>query len=89
MNARSKPTTTDRLLGLCIISGFMLLTTAIPLGIVVSLQQHHRFDSNWRWAIIQGAVMAVATAVIGGMLTGFGEFIVRRRWKAQGRHYTQ
>ncbi len=89
MDAPPKPTTTDRLLGLCIISGFMLLITAIPLGIFVSLQQHYKFDSDWRWAIIQGAVMAVATAVIGGMLTGVGEFIVRRRWKAQGRQYTQ
>ena len=45
MDAPSKPTTTDRLLGLCIISRFMLLITAIPLGIVLSLQQHYKFDS--------------------------------------------
>ena len=85
MNASSKPTTTDRLLGLLIISGFMMLITAIPLGIVLSLHEHSKFDSDWRWSITEGAVMTIATAIVGGLFTGVGEFIVRRRWKAQER----
>ncbi|HWQ93239.1 MAG TPA: hypothetical protein VN673_16310 [Clostridia bacterium] len=61
----------------------MLLITAVPLGIVLSLHEHFKFDSDWRWAIIQGAAMAVAAAIVGGVLTGVGESMVRRRWKAQ------
>jgi hypothetical protein len=85
MSTSSAPTTTDRLLGLLIISGFMLLITAIPLGIFLSLQERYKFGSDWHWAITQGAVMAIATAIVGGLFTGVGEFIVRRRWKAQER----
>lgn len=85
MKAPSTPTTADRLLGLLIITGFMLLITAIPLGIVLSLQAHYKFHSDWGWAITQGAVMAIATAIVGGLFLGIGEFIVQRRRKAQER----
>ena len=85
MSAASKPSTSDKLLGLLIITGFMLLITALPLGIVLCLQNHYKFHSDWRWAIAQGAVMTIATAVVGGMFLCTGEFIVKRRRKIQAR----
>jgi hypothetical protein len=85
MNASFTPTTSDRLLGLLIITGFMLLLTAIPLGVVISLQEHYKSHSDWRWAITQGVVLTVATAIVVGLFTGAGEFIVQRRRRAHER----
>ena len=84
MDASSTPSTTDTLLGLMIISGFMLLISAVPIGIALSLQVHYEHDWEWRWAITLGGVMTLATAVVGGLLDGIGEHVVRR-WTAQER----
>jgi hypothetical protein len=83
MSATATPTTTDRLLGLLIITGFMLLITALPSGIVLSLLDHYRFHTDWRWAITQGAVMTIATAIVGGLFLGVGELILQRRRRAR------
>ena len=61
------PNTHDRLLGLLIITGFTLLITALPVGIVACLQVHYAFHSDWHWAIALGAVMTIATVVVGGL----------------------
>ena len=73
------------MLGLLIITGFMLLITALPLGAVLCLQDHYNFHSDWHWAITQGVVMTLATAVVGGIFPCTGEFIVKRRRKTQER----
>jgi hypothetical protein len=83
MSTSPKPSTSDKLLSLMIVAGFMLLLTALPLGLVLSLQEHYKFHSDWRWAIIFGTVMTAATAVIGGTLLCTGELIVRRRGKTR------
>ncbi len=85
MSASPKPSTTDKLLGLLIITGFMLLLMALPVGIVLCLQVRYQLHSDWQWAIIHGVVMTMATAVVGGLFLCTGEFIVQRRWKAQRR----
>jgi hypothetical protein len=79
------PSTQDRLLGLLIITGFMLLITALPLGAVLCLHDHYKFQSDWHWAITLGVGMTIATAVVGGIFLGTGEFIVKRRRKRQER----
>ena len=66
------PTATDRMLGLVIMSGFMMLVTAIPLGMSLSLAALYNLASDWQWALIQGAVMTIATALVGGVFTGAG-----------------
>jgi hypothetical protein len=83
MSTSPKPSTSDKLLGLMIVAGFMLLLTALPVGLALSLQEHYKFHSDWHWAIILGVVMTVATAVIGGILLCTGEFIVQRRRRAR------
>ena len=69
----------DRWLGLLIVTGFMLLVTALPLGAVLGLQDHYTFHSGWQSAMTLGVVMAVATAIVGGVFLYTGECIVKRR----------
>jgi hypothetical protein len=83
MSTSLKPSTSDKLLGLMIVTGFMLLLSALPLGLVLSLQDHYKFHSDWHWAIILGVVMTAATAVVGGIFLCTGEFIVQRRRKTR------
>ena len=85
MSNSSRPSTSDKLLGLLIITGFMLLLTALPVGIFLSLQDHYEFHSDWHWAIMLGAVMTIATAIVGGVFLCIGELIVKRRRKTQER----
>ncbi len=85
MNTPPNPNPSDRLLGLMIVAGFMLLLTALQLGFVLCLQDHDKFHSDWRWAIMLGSSMTIATAVVGGLLLGIGEFIVQRRRKRRQR----
>ena len=79
MSTPRKTSTLESILGLMIISGFMLLICALPLGLALCLQDHYKFHSDWSWAIRLGVVMAGASAIVGGVLLGVGEFIVRRR----------
>ena len=85
MSTILKPSTSDRLLGLMIISGFMLLLTALPLGVVLCLQDHYKFHGEWRWSVTLGVVMTASTAVVGGILLCTGEFLVKRRRKMEER----
>ena len=64
----------------------MLLLTALPLGVVLCLQDHYKFQTEWRWAITSGVVMTAATAFVGGILLCTGELLVRRRRKMEERH---
>ena len=83
MSTSSKSSTSDRLLGLTIIAGVMLLLTALPVGIGFCLLDHHKFHAEWRWAIMSGVVMTAATAVVGGILHCTGEFLVKRSRKME------
>jgi hypothetical protein len=85
MSTSSKQRTSDKLLGLLIITGFMLLITALPIGIVLTLQDHYQVHSDWHWAIMQGAVMAIAAAVFGGLFLCIGTLIVNRRRRTRER----
>jgi hypothetical protein len=60
MSASSVPTTSERVLGLLIITGFMLLIVAIPLGLVLSLQDHDKFHSDLALAVSLGTLMTAA-----------------------------
>jgi hypothetical protein len=78
MSASSKPITPGRLLGLVMFSGFMLVVTALPLGVVLALQARYGFHWGWHWAILWGVVMAIAAAVVGSLFLCAGELIARR-----------
>ena len=84
MSTSRKTSTLESILGLMIISGFMLLICALPLGVVVCLQDRYEFHEDWPWAIGLGVVMAGASAIVGGMLFGVGEFVVRRQHMRDG-----
>jgi hypothetical protein len=83
MSNSPKSTTAEKLLGLMIITGFILLLVALPMGLVFALQEHYTFHSDWRWAIIVGLVMTTAAAIIGGIFLGVGELIVQRHRKTR------
>ena len=83
MSISSKPQASDKLLGLTIITGFMLLLTALPMALVLSLQERYKFHSDWHWAIILGVAMAGATAIAGAIFLCTAELIVRRRRKTR------
>jgi NhaP-type Na+/H+ or K+/H+ antiporter len=83
MNISSKPRASDKLLGLMIITGFMLLLTSLPVGLALSLQERYQFHSDWHGAIMLGVAMTGATAIAGAILLCTAEFIVRRRRKTR------
>jgi uncharacterized membrane protein YphA (DoxX/SURF4 family) len=78
-----KANTTDKLLGLLIITGFGMLINAFPVGIFLTLLAYYKGGSDWHWAITQGAVITTAIVIVGLLFTYIGEFIVKRRWKKQ------
>ena len=83
MNVSPKPGTANRLLGLVIITGFMLVISALPIGLILSLQDHYKFHSDWHWATILGATIAAATVIVGGLLLCTGELVAKRYKKTK------
>ena len=83
MSTPPKASTSDRLLGLLIFTGFMLLISTLPIGILTCLQDHFQSHSDWHWAFALGTVMAVAVAVVGSVLFCIGTLVVIRRRKLQ------
>lgn len=83
MNTSRKFKPADKLLGLMIVAGFMLIIAALPFGLVLSLQDHYKFHSDWHWAIVMGIAMTAATAIVGTILLFTGEFIIQRRKKTK------
>ena len=53
---------------------------AIPVGIAVVLEaRYSETHMDWYWAIIAGAVMAIATALVGSIFLGLVAFLERKR----------
>lgn len=77
MMPKSKQTLPD----LMIITGVMMVTCAIPVGIVLALQSYYMFHLDLHWAIIQALVMMISTAITGGILFCLGEYIIKKRRK--------
>jgi hypothetical protein len=69
------------LLGLMCSTGILMLLSALPIGLVIGLQERHRSHLADSEALLVGGLMTAATAVIGGVLLGLGMFIARRRWR--------
>jgi hypothetical protein len=66
---------------LMIITGFMLVVCAIPVGIVFAIERPPGVQPDLRWEIITGGVMSVATGITGGVFIWIGETVLRRRFK--------
>lgn len=79
MSDSPKRTTSDSLLDLLGFTGFMLVVMAIPLGLVIALAFRYEFQTDWYWATFLGAVLAVETAIVGGVFLGLAAFLERRR----------
>jgi hypothetical protein len=79
MSTSRETSTLDGILGLMIVTGFMLLIAVLPVGVALCLQCHYKSHIDWDWAIRLGVVMAGATAIVGGVLLGLGEFVYRRQ----------
>jgi hypothetical protein len=76
------PSTTDRLLGLLIMTGFMMVVSALPTGAALTWKDY-QFHKDWFWAITLGAVVSIAVAVVGSLFLWIGWFLVR--WRMQAR----
>lgn len=83
MNPLAKPTVTERLLGLFLMIGAMMVLSALPAGTVLSLQDHFTFGTDWHWSVTKGAVIAIAIAVVGCSLFGIASFVLQRRRRTQ------
>jgi len=79
MTTRSKRTLSSVLHGLLYTSGFMMIVCAVPVGAAIALQSHYKFHVEARDAGIQGVVLTVATAVVGGVLLLLGTLVTRIR----------
>lgn len=55
--------------------------SALPIGLVIALQQHYEFHADWHWSIIQPGVMTVTIGALGGLFLFLSTFIFRRRGK--------
>ena len=62
------------LIGLMIITGLFLLIGAIPWGLCFGPMF---FWGDWWWAAMFSCAMTLATASLGGVLLGVGEYIHR------------
>jgi len=74
----------NSLLGLMCSTGILMLLSALPVGIVLTLLTHYCAHEGRVEAVLVGGLMAAATTVIGGALLGLGMFITRRRWRTRG-----
>jgi hypothetical protein len=83
-NALAQPSGLDRWLGLMLMVGFMLVISALPVGVVLSLHDY-KANRDWQWAIILGVAMAGAAAVVGSLLLSVSVLIGKRQAKNQER----
>jgi amino acid transporter len=85
MSATPKRSNRNILLGLMIASGFMLVVTALPVGVMMTWQGFHDAHLGWHWAIIGGIVMTIAIGGLGSLFICVGHFIVKRHRRKQER----
>jgi hypothetical protein len=74
------PTFADIVVGLMISSGFMLLLTAIPLGLFLSWQASHKDGWDFTWTAILGLTITTGVALNGLLLLLLSSVICRFRW---------
>jgi len=79
MTTRSKRPLSSILHGLLYTSGFMMIFCAVPVGTAIALQSHYKFHVEAHDAGVQGVVLTVATAVVGGVLLLLGMLVTRIR----------
>jgi len=76
------PTITDSVLGLLIMAGFLMVVSALPVGAAL-VYKDYQFHKDWLWALVLGAVVAMATAIVGSLLILIGYSIAKWRWRMQ------
>jgi len=57
----------------------MMIFCAVPVGTAIALQSHYKFHVEAHDAGVQGVVLTVATAVVGGVLLLLGTLVTRIR----------
>jgi hypothetical protein len=80
MSDSPKPTKSDVLLNLLIFTGAMMVILAIPTGLEIALVvRYSETRVDWYWAVVSGAVVAIATALVGCIFLGLAAFIEKKR----------
>ena len=46
-------------------TGFLMLIGAVPVGLVIAIEEHYQLQSHWPWAMMSAAVFAVPLAATG------------------------
>jgi hypothetical protein len=72
------------LIGLMCSTGILMLISALPVGIVLTLLTRYGVHADRVEAALVGGLMTAATAILGGALLGLGMFITSRRWRKRG-----
>jgi hypothetical protein len=67
------------LLSLLFSTGFLMVLGALPAGLMVLLEEHYQFRSDWHGATIAAAYMAIPIATIGGLFLAIAALIFKGR----------
>jgi hypothetical protein len=66
------------LLGLLLSTGYLMLISALPVGIAIFLQEHYgRWFGNGEWAIHDMVLMTLVVGGIGGLFLLLGKIIYK------------
>jgi hypothetical protein len=77
--SESRVSVADVLPSLLFSTGFWMVLTALPIGLVVLLEEHFQFHSDRHWATIAAVVMTVTVATIGGIFLAIAILIFKRQ----------
>jgi hypothetical protein len=80
MDDADKPTVIEKLCGLLMMSGVLMVICAIPIGLVFATL----FKPDVYWMAIAFVVIAIAISLTGGMLCVLGQIWVKQHWKSRG-----
>jgi hypothetical protein len=79
MDEQQQPTVADSVAGLLFMSGFMILLTAIPNGVIYAMPSHSD-GLPWTWTAGAAAALIAIFAAAGPLLIFIASAICRWQW---------
>jgi protein-S-isoprenylcysteine O-methyltransferase Ste14 len=79
MDEQQHPTVAESVAGLMIMSGFMILLTAIPIGVLYAMPSHSD-GLPWTWTAAAAGVLIAIFMAVGLLLIFAASAICRWQW---------